>query len=368
MRGRGSGAAGTSAGAGSRRRPAGAAAAARPARRARCATGRGAAGPSASPTSRPSRRAARRAGDAAPGRALAAPAGRSRATATDAPAPARLHIRKDDFRYLRLREKTGTTAIFAVDASGSAARRAAGRDQGRGRAAAGRMLCAPRQRGADRLSRQERRDAAGADALADARQAQPVRACRAAAARRWRAASSPRSRWRCGAARKGQSAVAVFLTDGRGNVALDGTSGKDAGRPKTRPSAARLFRGAGVRAILIDTAQRPQARARDAGARSRRRISGAAARRRTGDGARDRHAHGRLSRHGLVARRARPGRVEGRDWPNRAAQPLRLAGGLDWHVQEMGEGPGLLLLHGTGAATHSFRDLAPLLAKRLLAC
>ncbi len=40
-----------------------------------------------------------------------------------------------------------------------------------------------------------------------------------------------------------------------------------------------------------------------------------------------------------------------------------LAGGLRWHVQTLGEGPVLLLLHGTGAATHSWRDLAPLLAR-----
>ena len=40
------------------------------------------------------------------------------------------------------------------------------------------------------------------------------------------------------------------------------------------------------------------------------------------------------------------------------------AGGLLWHVQHMGRGPALLLIHGTGAATHSWRTLAPLLARR----
>lgn len=55
--------------------------------------------------------------------------------------------------------------------------------------------------------------------------------------------------------------------------------------------------------------------------------------------------------------------VEGRDWPNREFSRFVPAGGISWHVQEMGEGPRLLLLHGTGAATHSFRDLAPNLAK-----
>jgi magnesium chelatase accessory protein len=54
--------------------------------------------------------------------------------------------------------------------------------------------------------------------------------------------------------------------------------------------------------------------------------------------------------------------VEGRDWPNRAHSRFVDAGGLRWHVQQLGEGPVMLLLHGTGAATHSWRDLAPLLA------
>lgn len=54
--------------------------------------------------------------------------------------------------------------------------------------------------------------------------------------------------------------------------------------------------------------------------------------------------------------------VEGRDWPNRSKSRFVLAGGLRWHVQVMGSGPTLLLLHGAGAATHSWRDLAPMLA------
>jgi magnesium chelatase accessory protein len=55
--------------------------------------------------------------------------------------------------------------------------------------------------------------------------------------------------------------------------------------------------------------------------------------------------------------------VEGRDWPNRAHSRFVEAGRLRWHVQVMGQGPVLLLLHGTGAATHSWRALAPLLAE-----
>jgi magnesium chelatase accessory protein len=53
---------------------------------------------------------------------------------------------------------------------------------------------------------------------------------------------------------------------------------------------------------------------------------------------------------------------DGRDWPNRAFSRFVAADGVRWHVQVMGEGPVALLIHGTGASTHSFRALAPLLA------
>jgi magnesium chelatase accessory protein len=52
------------------------------------------------------------------------------------------------------------------------------------------------------------------------------------------------------------------------------------------------------------------------------------------------------------------------DWPHRAASRFLHAGGLRWHVQVMGEGPVALLLHGTGASTHSWREIMPLLARR----
>lgn len=56
--------------------------------------------------------------------------------------------------------------------------------------------------------------------------------------------------------------------------------------------------------------------------------------------------------------------IEGRDWPNRAASGFVDAARLRWHVQQAGSGPVILLLHGTGAATHSWRDVLPILAER----
>ncbi len=54
---------------------------------------------------------------------------------------------------------------------------------------------------------------------------------------------------------------------------------------------------------------------------------------------------------------------DGADWPNREASKFVEAAGLRWHVQTMGEGTPLLLIHGTGAATHSWRGLMPILAQ-----
>lgn len=55
--------------------------------------------------------------------------------------------------------------------------------------------------------------------------------------------------------------------------------------------------------------------------------------------------------------------VEGRDWPHRESSSFVQSAGLHWHVQRMGSGPVLLLAHGTGSATHSWRGLMPLLAQ-----
>jgi len=60
------------------------------------------------------------------------------------------------------------------------------------------------------------------------------------------------------------------------------------------------------------------------------------------------------------------------DWPHRDASRRVRSGGVDWHVQVFdpteppatGAAPDLLLLHGTGASSHSWRDVAPQLAQR----
>jgi len=75
----------------------------------------------------------------------------------------------------------------------------------------------------------------------------------------------------------------------------------------------------------------------------------------------------------LDPRSGRPGRrpigpldwsVERRWWPHAETSSFHHADGLRWHVQQMGQGPAVLLIHGTGASTHSWRALAPRLAEQ----
>lgn len=57
--------------------------------------------------------------------------------------------------------------------------------------------------------------------------------------------------------------------------------------------------------------------------------------------------------------------IEGKAWPNRQHSRFKRAGGVLWHIQEMGDDaqPMILLLHGSGATTHSFAEIMPLLAQ-----
>ncbi|MEQ9505160.1 MAG: alpha/beta fold hydrolase [Hyphomonas sp.] len=56
--------------------------------------------------------------------------------------------------------------------------------------------------------------------------------------------------------------------------------------------------------------------------------------------------------------------TEGADWPNRDVSRFVEAGGYRWHIQRAGQGESLLLLHGTGASTHSWAGLLPALARQ----
>jgi magnesium chelatase accessory protein len=50
-------------------------------------------------------------------------------------------------------------------------------------------------------------------------------------------------------------------------------------------------------------------------------------------------------------------------WPHTQHSRFVKAGGIHWHLQMMGQGPCMLLLHGTGSGNFSWRGLLPTLAQ-----
>lgn len=55
---------------------------------------------------------------------------------------------------------------------------------------------------------------------------------------------------------------------------------------------------------------------------------------------------------------------DGPTWPHHEASRFVMADRVRFHVQVSGSGPALLLLHGTGASSHSWRDVVPCLTDR----
>jgi len=58
-------------------------------------------------------------------------------------------------------------------------------------------------------------------------------------------------------------------------------------------------------------------------------------------------------------------RRDGANWPLAQYSRFVSAGGLSWHIQQYGNvaGPQLVLIHGTGASTHTWAGLGPLLGQ-----
>ena len=171
------------------------------------------------------------------------------------PGTVRIAVRREDFRITRFRDRTATTTIFVVDASGSQALARLAEAKG-----AVELLLAECYVRRDQVALIGFRGD-GAElllpptgALARARKclaglpgggATPLAAGIDAAA-----ALADALR------RRGQSPVVVLLTDGRANIARDGTPGR-AKAEADALAAAQAFRAGGTTAILIDTAPRP---------------------------------------------------------------------------------------------------------------
>ena len=192
----------------------------------------------------------------------AAPWQRARARASvvrDVPVRS-LIVERDDFRIRRYVERAGTSVIFVVDASGSAAAQRLGEAKG-----AVEALLAESYARRDRVSLIAFRGTT-ADVL--------LPPTRALARARKLLASLPGGGGTplataidtavtaaVAARRAGTLPVVVFLTDGRANVARDGKGGRTESM-RDALDAAVQFRASNLAAVLIDTSPRPEPMAR----------------------------------------------------------------------------------------------------------
>ena len=166
-----------------------------------------------------------------------------------------IRVRMEDIRLRRFRHQTGTTAIFVVDASGSAALHRLAEAKG-----AVEMLLADCYVRRDQVAVVAFRGKAAEILLPPTPSL--VRAKRSLAGLPGGGPTPLASGLDAAAAlaaetsRRGRTPLLVLLTDGRANIARDGT----AGRPMAEEdalSAAAPIRAAGIAALLLDTAPRP---------------------------------------------------------------------------------------------------------------
>ena len=198
--------------------------------------------------------------DDTPPKRVTAFARESLASAAAAPPRARVQVRRDDFHVTRYKQRSATTTLFVVDASGSSALNRLAEAKG-----AVELLLADcyvrrdqvavlafRGKGAELLLPPTRslvrakRSLAGLPGGGGTPLASGIDAAAALAA---------------SIARRGETPIVVLLTDGRGNIARDGSPGRARAGDDVQ-LAARQFRAASLRALLIDTSPQPQAAAR----------------------------------------------------------------------------------------------------------
>ncbi len=165
-----------------------------------------------------------------------------------------LAIRKADFRYTRRRQKAQTTTIFAVDASGSTALDRLGEAKG-----AVELLLADCYVRRDDVALIAFRGESAELLLEPTRSL--VRAKRSLSVLPGGGATPLASglmktlQLAASIRRKGQSPLVVILTDGSGNVALDGTMDREAAARDTQ-AVARQFAMMQMSSIVIDISRR----------------------------------------------------------------------------------------------------------------
>jgi magnesium chelatase subunit D len=169
-------------------------------------------------------------------------------------------VRKEDFHVARFRQLGQTTTVFVVDASGSAALNRLAEAKGavellladcyvrrdsvavlafRGKGSE--VLLAP-----TRSLARAKRSLAGLPGGGGTPLASGIDAARLLAEQ---------------IRRKGETPILVFLTDGRGNIARDGSPGRPKAAQDARAAATEL-RSAGITSLLVDTSPQAQPVAR----------------------------------------------------------------------------------------------------------
>jgi magnesium chelatase subunit D len=171
----------------------------------------------------------------------------------------RIAIRRDDFRVRRLKQQTETTTIFVVDASGSSALHRLAEAKG-----AVELLLADCYVRRDRVALITFRGTTAELALPPTRSL--VRAKRTLAGlpggggTPLASAIHAAEELAVAIRRSGQTPLIVLMTDGRANIARDGTPGRSQGEADAATHARKLAQR-GIATMLIDTSPQPRAEA-----------------------------------------------------------------------------------------------------------
>lgn len=181
---------------------------------------------------------------------------RKEAEGTDRGLASAVHVRTSDFRIRKLVRRLGSTILFVVDASGSAAMARLGEAKG-----AAELLLADAYVRRDDVAMIAFRGTTAELLLPPTRslpRAKRALADLAGGGGTPIAAALGEARLQAlGVRSRGKTPLLVILTDGRANVAADGTASAERARDDAL-AAARAIRLDGIRALMIDTAARPR--------------------------------------------------------------------------------------------------------------
>ena len=182
---------------------------------------------------------------------------RQEALRLEAPSVAarRVDVRREDFRVTRMKQRSETTTIFAVDASGSAAMHRLAEVKG-----AVELLLADCYVRRDQVALLSFRGRTAELILPPTRSLARARRCLAGqpggGGTPLATAIDAAAALADSIGRKGQTPIVVLLTDGRGNVARDGSPGREQAQLDALASA-RLFRSSRMTALVVDTSSQP---------------------------------------------------------------------------------------------------------------